>query len=123
MIPTRAYPMVLIAGLCLAATASAQSPTAPDSARVAPATAAPADSVASGPRVESTATGIRRLAVTDDANLLQRRQPQNVGKPMALMIVGGAAIVLGAVVGGDVGTLFMIGGTVTLLIGLYQYLM
>lgn len=121
MIPTRSFPLVLVAGLCLAATAHAQSLSAPDSARVAPATAA-ADSTRAGPRLESTATGIRRMAAADDALLVQRRQPQSVGQPVALMIVGGAAIVLGAVIGGDVGTLFMIGGSATLLIGLYQYL-
>jgi hypothetical protein len=38
------------------------------------------------------------------------------------MVVGGAAVVLGALIGDDVGTVFMIGGAVALLIGLYQYL-
>lgn len=120
---TRRYPMLLIVGLCMAATASAQSPATPDTARTAPATA-PSDSVsAGGPRLASTATGIQRMVAVDEASLSQRRgQPQSVGRPMALMIVGGAAIVLGAVIGDDVGTLFMIGGTVSLLIGLYQYL-
>ena len=74
-----------------------------------------------GPRVEVLTTGVRADASADAALSLQQRR-QNVGKPVALMVVGGAAIVLGAVIGGDVGTLFMIGGAVALLIGLYQYL-
>jgi len=47
---------------------------------------------------------------------------KSMGQPVALMIVGGAAIVIGAVIGGDAGTIFMIGGAVAGLIGLYQYL-
>lgn len=122
MISIRSFTMTLIAGLCVAATASAQSPAPTDSGRAAPASDAPVDSIKAGPRMETTATGIRRLATTDETEPFQRRQPQSVGRPMALMIVGGAAIVLGAVMGDDVGTLFMVGGTVTLLYGLYQYL-
>lgn len=77
-----------------------------------------------GPRVELTATALRRTSQLSDsartAALAARRQ--NMGRPVALMVVGGAAIVLGAVIGGDAGTLFMIGGAVAGLIGLYQYM-
>jgi hypothetical protein len=81
-------------------------------ARVAP---------ASGPQLDATVTGVRRSSAQSDALNLQRRS-QGVGRPVALMIVGGAAVVLGALIGGDVGLLFMIGGAVVLLIGLYRYL-
>lgn len=80
---------------------------------------------AAGPRIDATATAFRGLARARDsvaAATTQRRSSQNVAKPVALMIVGGAAIVLGAVIGDDIGTLFMIGGAVALLIGLYRYL-
>ena len=78
---------------------------------------------AAGPRVELTATAVREHAqLSDSATALPAARRQNVGRPVALMIVGGAAIILGAVIGGDAGTLFMIGGAVTGLIGLYQYL-
>ena len=40
----------------------------------------------------------------------------------ALMIVGGAALLTGAVVGGDSGTLISVGGAVVFLLGLYQYM-
>jgi hypothetical protein len=40
----------------------------------------------------------------------------------ALMLVGGAAILTGIVVGGDAGHAISIGGAVVGLIGLYQYL-
>jgi hypothetical protein len=38
------------------------------------------------------------------------------------MIVGGAAILVGAVVGGDGGQIIMIGGAVIGLVGLYKFL-
>lgn len=77
---------------------------------------------AAGPRVEVLSTGIDAVDSRAESTLPLQQRRQNVGKPVALMIVGGAAIVLGAVIGDDVGTLFMIGGAVALLIGLYQYL-
>jgi hypothetical protein len=75
-----------------------------------------------GPRIEATATAFRQLTYQrlDDLASMQRRTRES--KSVALMIVGGAALVIGAVIGDDVGTLFMIGGAVALLIGLYQYL-
>lgn len=83
---------------------------------------APEKSVAAGPRLEMSATAARHLMQTSDNSAMQRRSRQGAGKPVALMIVGGAAIILGAVIGDAPGTLFMIGGAVALLIGLYQYL-
>lgn len=76
-----------------------------------------------GPRRDLTATGVRHSSQQNATavELMQRRR-QNMGTPVALMVVGGAAVVLGAVIGDDVGTIFMIGGAVALLIGLYQYL-
>jgi hypothetical protein len=38
------------------------------------------------------------------------------------MIVGGTALVLGAVIGGDAGTLVMVGGAGIGLYGLYRFL-
>ena len=40
----------------------------------------------------------------------------------ALMIVGGAAFIAGAVIGGDAGTIIMVGGAGVGLYGLWQYL-
>lgn len=85
-------------------------------AQQASAPAAPA----AGPRLDAVVTGFRTPEHRVNAVNLQQRQ--NVGRPVALMVVGGAAIVLGAVIGNDVGVLFMIGGAIALLIGLYRYL-
>jgi hypothetical protein len=77
-----------------------------------------------GPQRATTATAARNLAQlqTNAFDLTQRRSRQGMGQPVALMVVGGAAVVLGALIGDDVGTVFMIGGAVALLIGLYQYM-
>lgn len=48
--------------------------------------------------------------------------PHSQTQPVALMIVGGAAILAGALIEGDAGRIFMVGGAVIGLIGLYQYL-
>src|SRR5436189_3846468 len=76
---------------------------------------------AAGPRRELTATAVRAPARADTASVALARR-QNMGKPVAMMIVGGAALVVGLIIGGDVGALFAIGGAVVGLIGLYQYL-
>jgi hypothetical protein len=90
-------------------------------AQAQPATETRSTSLA-GPRRDLTATALRHFAQQDATavELMQRRRP--AGQPVALMVVGGAAVVLGALIGDDVGTVFMIGGAVALLIGLYQYL-
>jgi len=45
-----------------------------------------------------------------------------LAQSQALMIVGGAAILVGAIVGDTAGTFFMVGGAVVGLYGLYKYL-
>jgi len=43
------------------------------------------------------------------------------GPDVALMVVGGAALVVGSLIGDDAGTLMMVGGGVLGLLGLYRY--
>jgi hypothetical protein len=94
---------------------------APSFAHAQSAIEMPSTSLA-GPRRDLTATAMRHVAEQDATavELMQRRR--GTGQPVALMVVGGAAVVLGALIGDDVGTVFMIGGAVALLIGLYQYI-
>lgn len=108
------YARLRLALLVLVAFFTTSSPAlAQSNARSAP---------AAGPRLDAVVTGFRTPEQRVDEALSFQRQRQNVGQPVALMIVGGAAIVLGALIGSDVGLLFMIGGAVALLIGLYRYL-
>jgi hypothetical protein len=94
-------------------------PASPRHERVAPA----------GPTMQSAATafGARTDATTlsraaSDSLMAAMQRRNDVSKPVAIMIVGGAAIVLGAVIDNDVGELIVIGGVVAVLYGLYQYL-
>ena len=87
---------------------------------VQPAAAGPASDVASaGPRVESASVAVRRTASEAPAPM---PAGQHVDSGMRLMVVGGAAILTGIVIGGDAGHAISIGGAVVGLIGLYQYL-
>jgi hypothetical protein len=77
---------------------------------------------AAGPRLALTATAVRHVTQSADSASVLLAPKKNVGRPVALMLVGGAAIVLGILIGDDIGTLFEIGGAVAVLVGLYQYL-
>jgi len=44
------------------------------------------------------------------------------GTNVALMVVGGAALIIGAVIGGDGGLLLAIGGAIVGLYGLYHFI-
>ena len=119
-----------LAVLLLAAPLGAQSASQTTNAQaVAPATtsalAGSSDSTsaraAAGPTRSLPALGVRATAMAIPP----------VGTPMpavsttrnvAMMIVGGAALIVGAVVGGDSGTIIMIGGGALGLYGLWNYL-
>jgi hypothetical protein len=77
---------------------------------------------AAGPTIATSATAFRAVSVQPADSASMAMQRQNVGQPVALMVVGGAAILVGAVIGDAPGTLFMIGGAIALLYGLYKYL-
>ena len=113
----RARLLVLAAAIFVPSLAHAQEASAV-SAAPASTEAVP---VAAGPTIDASAAAFRMAKVSSESANLVLQQRQSMGRPVALMIVGGAAIVLGAVIGDDVGTLFMIGGAVALLYGLYQY--
>lgn len=85
----------------------------------APVTAPEVKAVNSGPTAASATVGVKRS--TDPApapapRFAETRQNQ------ALMIVGFGALIAGAVIGGDAGTIIMIGGAGVGLYGLYKYL-
>ena len=49
-------------------------------------------------------------------------QHANLGQARAMMVVGVAALIAGAIIGDTPGTIVMVGGAVIGLIGLYDYL-
>ena len=100
------------------------SPTATSQA-LAPRTP-PAD-VASPARSAGPTTDAARAGVTQESSkelkvssAAQRRA--GLGQPVALMVVGGAALLTGLIIGGDAGTVIAVGGALVGLYGLYEYL-
>ena len=87
--------------------------------------AAPAKEFLGGPTIDRAAVGARPLAQqpiseADAQAALQQRL--GLGKARALMIVGFATVIIGLLIGDDVGTLIAIGGAAVGLYGLYNYL-
>ena len=92
--------------------AAARVTAAPRSAAVAPAPVA-----------------ARRTTATEDVRAMREAAAQRVRAQAGgsrqgrnLMIIGGAAFIAGAVIGGDAGTIVMLGGAGVGLYGLYLYL-
>ena len=76
-----------------------------------------------GPTLRAASVGARQPSVAEDTRaLLQQRRNAGLGQSQALMIVGGGAILLGALIGDDAGKVIMVGGVVILLYGAYKYL-
>ena len=74
-----------------------------------------------GPTIAKAAVGVhvdRGSAMTPAA--LPKRQEDR--KNVAMMIVGGAALIVGAIIGDTPGTIIMVGGAGVGLYGLYKYL-
>jgi hypothetical protein len=93
----------------------AAAPATPDSA---PAAAAPRGPTLDGARAGAT---IPKPAGQESAAAFA---PQNksMGQPLALMLVGGAAVVVGLLIGDTGGNLLAFGGAIVGLVGLYQFL-
>jgi hypothetical protein len=72
------------------------------------------------PTAEGAAVGVRRTTPTPAPSPLPRRADTKGNR--AMMIVGGAALLVGAVIGGNAGTIIMVGGGVVGLYGLYKFL-
>jgi predicted phage tail protein len=51
-----------------------------------------------------------------------REEHVGAGQSVAMMVVGAAAIVTGAIIGGNGGTAIAVGGGVIGLVGLYRYM-
>jgi hypothetical protein len=74
---------------------------------------APLTGLRAGVHARETARPLHPVAAPTHANLGQAR---------ALMVVGVAGLIAGAIIGGSPGTIVMVGGAVVGLFGLYDYL-
>jgi hypothetical protein len=98
---------------------SVTSPLATATAQ-APAAVAKSSSAAPGPTVSASAVGIRRAAA--EPNAAPAAEPRlGAGRNVALMVVGGAALIIGAVIGGTAGVLIAVAGAAVGLYGLYYF--
>lgn len=81
---------------------------------------APARTIPAG--VTQSKGGVNaRMNASTNAPYAVRVSSQDSRNP-AMMIVGGAALIVGAVVGGQAGTIVMVGGGILGLVGLWNYL-
>ena len=85
------------------------------------AVAQPAPPAVRGPTVASARVASHAVSTPNGAPPVIQNRTSNKNA-VALMIVGGAALVVGAVIGDDAGTLVMLGGAAIGLYGLYHFL-
>lgn len=123
---TTAIAVLLLAAVPLAAQSASQNAAAPNIVPVAAAApdAAPAPVVerapSLGPTQASATVGVRANAPATPP--VPTPLPAEGSRNPAMMIVGGAALIVGAIVGGTAGTIVMIVGGVIGLVGLWNYL-
>lgn len=103
----------------VAAPLHAQGPSAASSEKVE---VAPDSVVAAGPTLGSAAVGVRHVDASAATNAAPAAPRGGRSNGEALMIVGGAAVLVGIVVGNNAGYAISIAGAVIGLYGLYQYL-
>ena len=77
----------------------------------------PAGPTADGARVAVSQPTSHELKIS---TAQQRRR--GLGQPVALMVVGGAALLTGLIIGDDAGRVIAVGGALVGLYGLYEYL-
>ena len=104
------------------AVAASTDQSSPVTASVAqPATnVAPEQVVSFAPTVANSSVGVHAAALP--APVANEPDHDHMRHSVAMMIVGGAVLIVGAVVGGTAGTIIMIGGGTVGIIGLIRYL-
>jgi hypothetical protein len=124
---------LLVAGITPLRAQSIVAAVTPDSAPVAADSAQRTNDYTSSAMPEQTAslgapmTGLRagvhsRESSRPDRPTIAAPQHANLGQARAMMVVGVAALIAGAIIGDTPGTIVMVGGAVIGLIGLYDYL-
>jgi len=74
-----------------------------------------------GPTMDAASVAVRQ-PVTNEARAPYAPRRAGYGQPVALMVVGGAALLSGLIIGGGAGTAIAVGGAVIGLYGLYEFL-
>jgi hypothetical protein len=94
-----------------------------DTARAATVVAAPvgSKSVAPGASLTGLRAGVHASETSRPAQPNFQAAHANLGQARAMMIVGVAGLITGAIIGGTPGTIIMVGGALVGLLGLYDY--
>ena len=103
-------------------TADTIAPAAPATSSLAAPERAAAPTAAVGAPMTGLRSGVHARETSGALQVTAAPARANLGQSRALMIVGVAALITGAIIGGDPGTLIMVGGAVVGLYGLYNYL-
>ncbi|MBK7906415.1 MAG: hypothetical protein IPJ78_07610 [Gemmatimonadetes bacterium] len=85
-------------------------------------TEASAEARLDGPRVETARAGVRALAPVEARTAPAPMRRADTKQSRTYMILGGAALLGGAIIGDGVGSIIMLGGLGVGLYGLYLYL-
>ena len=80
-----------------------------------------APAAATAPMLSLQSVGVRRVADAPAPSRNPAPFRADTKQNRGLMILGGAGMLTGAVIGGDAGSLISVGGAVVFLWGLYQY--
>lgn len=107
-----------VASLTVARPAHAQSASFTPSPASAPMVAAEPSAAPVGPTLEAASVGVHHVA----AEAKPAARHGGMGQGEALMIVGGAAVLVGLLIGDGAGSAIAVGGAIVGLVGLYQYL-
>ena len=75
-----------------------------------------------GPTMDAASVGVRQPVTKEARSPNAAPVRAGYGQPVALMVVGGAALLTGLIIGGGAGTAIAVGGAVVGLYGLYEFL-
>lgn len=75
-----------------------------------------------GPTVSSNTAGIRAPTESRSLNSRTTDTHMGAGRNVALMVVGGAALIIGAAIGGTAGVLIAVAGAAVGLYGLFNFI-
>ena len=94
----------------------------PSDAPVTPDSAPTSASAPRGPTIDGARAGVTAPKSGGQESAAFAPRNRSMGQPLALMLVGGAAVVVGILVGGSGGNVLAFGGAIVGLVGLYQFL-
>ena len=75
-----------------------------------------------GPTMDAASVAVRQPVTKEARAPYAAPRRAGYGQPVALMVVGGAALLTGLIIGGGAGTAIAVGGAVIGLYGLYEFL-